>query len=191
MRERPRPDGEWADATRAAPAAVDETVPVALDDAPPTETAPVYHDDHEPFDESAQPLVGGTRWYRAQLRKWGWLAGVVPMAVIGAAAWLVLRIGDGRPSGLFGLAAGVTAAPGLLVVGAPFADNSNYPLAVAASVPLWFALGFLAARRATVSPVAAWKDYSRELLWLTIAVAVGAGVALVAATWYLGESLVV
>ena len=136
------------------------------------------------------PVVEGPQWYRSRLRRWGWLAGLAPMVLIGGAAWIVLRVGEGRASGLFGLAAGVTAAPGLLVAGAPFASSSTYPLAVAASAPLWCALGLVAARRATVSPVAGWFDYARELLWLTVAVAVGAGVALAVATLYLGELLV-
>ena len=135
--------------------------------------------------------MAGPRWYRAQLRRWGWLAGLVPMALIGGAAWLVLQIGDGRKSGLFGLGAGVTAAPGLLVAGAPFADSGSYPLAVVGSVPLWAVLGAVAARRATASPVATWGDYARELLWLTLAVAVGAIAALAVAAGVLGESLVV
>jgi hypothetical protein len=135
-------------------------------------------------------VVAGPRWYRGRLRRWGWLAGLIPMAVIGAAAWLVLQIGDGRGSGMFGLAAGVTAAPGLLIAGAPFADSGNYPLAVLASTPLWAGLGVLASVRATARPVAAWGDYARELMWLTVAVAVGALVALGAATLVLGESLV-
>lgn len=135
--------------------------------------------------------MAGPRWYRAQLRRWGWLAGLAPMALIGGAAWLVLEIGDGRKSGLFGLAAGVTAAPGLLVAGAPFADSGNYPLAVLGSIPLWVVLGVVASRRATASPVAAWGDYARELLWLTVAVAFGAVAALAAAAVVLGESLVV
>lgn len=113
------------------------------------------------------------------------------MAVIGGAAWIVLQAGDGRASGLFGLGAGVTAAPGLLVVGAPFADSGNYPLAVLGSVPLWAALGWLAGRRATARPVADWGDFARELLWMTVAVAVGAVAALVIAALQLGESLVI
>lgn len=134
-------------------------------------------------------MVAGPRWYRARLRRWGWLVGLVPMALIGGAAWLVLQLGDGRASGMFGLAAGVTAAPGLLAAGAPFGDSADYPLAVLASVPLWIALGALAAIRATARPVAGWADYARELLWLTLAVAAGATVALVAAALRLGESL--
>lgn len=113
------------------------------------------------------------------------------MALFGAISIVALRLGDGRTSGLIGLFAGVTAAPGLLVAGAPLADDAQYPMAVLASVPLWIVLGFLASRRATASPIAAWRDYWRELFWLTIAVALGAAVALIAATAILGESLIV
>jgi hypothetical protein len=118
------------------------------------------------------------------------LLGLVPMALLGAMAWLALRVGDGRTSGLIGLVGGVSAAPGLLIAGAPLADDSSYPLAVLASVPLWLCLGFLASRRATVSPIAAWRDYWREMLWMTVAVVIGACAALIAATAILGESLI-
>ena len=136
------------------------------------------------------PLTAGPRWYRARIRAVGPLLGLVPMGVIGGIAWLALRLGDGRTSGLIGLAAGVVAAPGLMVAGAPFADDTLYPLAVLGSVPLWLVLGLIASRRSTRSPMASWRDYWRELLWLTIAVVIGAIGALVAATAILGESLV-
>lgn len=136
------------------------------------------------------PLTAGPRWYRARIRLLGPLLGLVPMAILGAIAWLALRLGDGRTSGLIGLVAGVAAAPGLLVAGAPLADNSSYPPAVLASIPLWLCLGFLASRRATVSPIAAWRDYWREMVWLTVAVVLGASAALIAATAILGESLI-
>lgn len=113
------------------------------------------------------------------------------MAVMGSAAALALALGDGRSSGLLGLIGGVSAAPGLLVAGAPFADDSRYPLAVLASIPLWLVLGWLASRRATRSPMARFGDYWRELLWLTIGVVIGAVAALVIAAQVLGESLVV
>jgi len=116
--------------------------------------------------------------------------GLIPMAVLGAVAMIALRVGDGRTSGLVGLVAGVSAAPGLLIAGAPFADDSQYPLAVLASMLLWLLLGLLASRRATRHPTATWRDYARELLWLTIAVVAGASLALVAATASLGESLI-
>jgi hypothetical protein len=112
------------------------------------------------------------------------------MGVLGAASWLILRAGDGRTSGILGLVTGVAAAPGLLVVGAPFAPQERYPLAVLASVPLWMLLGLLAGRRATRTVVASWRDYWREMTLLTWSVMLGAIGALVAATLVLGETLV-
>ena len=115
---------------------------------------------------------------------------MVPMALLGAISWLSLRIGEGRTSGLLALVAGVSAAPGLLFVGAPFADDAKYPMAILASMPLWLLLGLIASRRATRSTVASWRDYWREMTYLTVAVVIGAIVALAAATKILDESLV-
>ena len=58
------------------------------------------------------------------------------------------------------------------------------------SAPLWLVLGLIASRRATQAVVASWRDYWRELLWLTIAVMAGAMIALLIATSVLGESLI-
>jgi hypothetical protein len=125
-----------------------------------------------------------------RIRLFGPVLGIVPMAVLGAVSWLSLRIGDGRTSGLLALVAGVSAAPGLLFVGAPFADDARYPMAILASVPLWLVLGLIASRRATRSTVASWRDFWREMTYLTVAVVIGAIVALAAATKILDESLV-
>ena len=149
------------------------------------------HDQPGPRPEAGNgPLMAGPQWYRARIRSLGPLFGLVPMVLMGATAMLALRLGDGRSSGLIGLVGGVSAAPGLLVAGAPFADAGRYPLAVLASVPLWLVLGLIASRRATRSAVASWRDYGRELLWLTIGVVMGAVGALIAATSILGESLI-
>jgi hypothetical protein len=120
----------------------------------------------------------------------GPLFGLIPMAILGAIALIALELGDGRTSGLIGLAAGTAAAPGLLVAGAPFGDEANYPIAVLASVPLWLVLGSVAARRATRRSIATWSDYARELAYLTIAVIVGAGLALYIAAKIVGEALI-
>jgi hypothetical protein len=125
-----------------------------------------------------------------RIRLFGPVLGMVPMAVLGAVSWLSLRIGDGRTSGLLALVAGVSAAPGLLFVGAPFADEAKYPMAILASMPLWLVLGLIASRRATRSTVASWRDFWREMTYLTVAVVIGAIVALAAATKILDESLV-
>lgn len=134
--------------------------------------------------------MAGPKWYRTRIRLLGPLYGLAPMAILGAASVISLRVGDGRTSGLIGLLAGVSAAPGLLVAGAPLADDGRYPLAVLASIPLWILLGWIASRRATKRSMASWSDYTRELIWLTIGVAMGAVGALVVATSVLGESLI-
>lgn len=121
----------------------------------------------------------------------GPIYGLIPMIILGGVALGALALGDGRVSGLIGLFVGTAAAPGLLVAGAPFGDEANYPLAVLASVPLWLMLGFIAAIRATRRPVAAWSDYARELIYLTIAVGAGSAGALLVATTIVGESLIV
>ena len=89
-----------------------------------------------------------------RIRTIGPLLGLVPMAILGGIAAVALRLGDGRTSGLIGLVTGVSAAPGLLIAGAPFADDGRYPLAVIASIPLWLLLGLIASRRATKRPMA-------------------------------------
>jgi hypothetical protein len=112
------------------------------------------------------------------------------MAILGAIALVSLEVGDGRVSGLIGLLAGTAAAPGLLVAGAPFGDDAQYPMAVLASVPLWLVLGWVAARRATRRPIATWGDYARELAYLTLAVILGAVIALVVAASLVSEALI-
>jgi hypothetical protein len=134
--------------------------------------------------------MAGPRWYRTRIRLFGPLFGCIPAIVMGLTAWTALRVSDSRTSGILGLFGGVAAAPGLLVAGAPFGDESKYPLAVAASIPLWLLLGLLASRRATRRTMASWSDYWRELFWLTIGVIVGSAAALVVAASVLGESLV-
>ena len=56
--------------------------------------------------------------------------------------------------------------------------------------PAVLLLGLIASRRATRSTVASWRDYWREMTYLTVAVVIGAIVALAAATKILDESLV-
>ncbi len=115
---------------------------------------------------------------------------MIPGLVLGAVAVIALAVSDTRASGLIGLVAGASAAPGLLVAGAPFGDDGNYPLAIVASIPMWLLIGWWASRRATSRSVAGWADYARELVWLTLAVVAGAVVAIVVAASVVGESLI-
>ena len=110
--------------------------------------------------------------------------------ILGAVAWLSLRLFDTAWSGAVGLIGGVLAAPGLLAAGAPFGDNDMYPIAVAASGLLWLLIGFLASRQATRNPMATWSDYIRHLAWMTAGVWVGAGAALAIAALSISDSLI-
>lgn len=80
---------------------------------------------------------------------------------------------NGTLAGVVWFAGGVAAAPCMLIAGAPFGTSSAYMMAVAASVVMWVALGFLASRRATRIPAASWLDFWREMCWLTLAVLLG------------------
>lgn len=135
------------------------------------------------------PVVGGPRWYRTRLLIGGPVVALVPPAALGAIAIVVLWAGSGRLSALIGLLAGVTAAPGLLAVGAPIAEQSTYPTAIIASMVFWAVLGLIAAWRATRRPVASWRDFWAAYLWLAIAVVLGAGIGIIVAAARLGESL--
>jgi hypothetical protein len=134
--------------------------------------------------------MDGPRWYRARIRAWGPLLGLLLPAVIGAFSYAALEYSDASWSGAAGLIGGVMAAPGLLVVGAPFGDSSLYLLAIAVSGLLWMAIGLLAARRATRNPLATWADFWRHYMWMAGGVWVGAGIALGLATVSLGEALI-
>lgn len=138
---------------------------------------------------SGRPLREGPRWYRARIRIWGPLLGLVVPGIVGGVAYASLRLFDGPLSGAVGLIGGVFAAPALLAAGAPFGDRDLYPLAAGASALLWLAVGLLATRRATRSPVATWNDYWRHYAWLCAGIWAGAGLALVAAALVISDSL--
>jgi len=111
-------------------------------------------------------------------------------SIVGAIAFLSLRLFDTAWSGAVGLIGGVFAAPALLAAGAPFGDRGLYPIAVAASGVMWLLIGFLAARRATRNPMATWSDFWRHYAWMCAGVWVGAGTALVVAALSISDSLV-
>jgi hypothetical protein len=138
---------------------------------------------------SGMPIVEGPRWYRSRLRTWGPFAALIVPSVVGAVAYLSLRLFDTAWSGAVGLIGGVFAAPALLAAGAPFGDRDLYPLAVAASGLLWLLVGFLAARRATRNPMAMWSDYWRHYAWMCGGIWAGASIALVIAALSISDSL--
>jgi hypothetical protein len=135
-------------------------------------------------------VPGGMRAYRRAIRSAGPLWGLTPPALLGGLAFLLLRGSTSTVRGVGGFAAAVIAAPGLLAAGVPLSSGATtYLAAIAGSAVLWFVIGLIASRRATVSPVATWADFWKEYVWLFLAVVVGVLLALVAANLILGRAL--
>ncbi len=129
----------------------------------------------------------GPRWFRSRIRSRGPFLAVVPPAVLGLLAIIVLKLFDGKLSGYVGLLLGVFAAPGLLVIGAPFSDRSLYPIGVTISVLLWLVVGAVAAHRTTRNPMASWADFWRNYAWLAAGIWLGALGALLVARVAVGD----
>lgn len=120
------------------------------------------------------------------MRQRGPIAGLLLPALIGMVGLLLLRNNTQTWRGIGGFLLTIVAAPVLLVTGAPLTTGNSYTLALLASAALWVLLGTTAARMATRTPVATWRDFWREYLWLAGGVWVGIVVALIAANLILG-----
>jgi hypothetical protein len=132
----------------------------------------------------------GPRWWRRRIRSRGPFVALIIPSILGIMAFAALQLSDSTLSGPFGLIGAYLAAPGLLVVGAPFSDRELYPIAVLGSAGLWLIVGFVAARKATRNPMATWGDYWRHYLWLLGGVWCGVAGALLIATLRLGDGIV-
>lgn len=120
----------------------------------------------------------------------GPVVALVPMAVLGAASWLVLQGSESSLRGALGFALGVAAAPLMLATGVPLRPGSSAMwLGIAASALLWLVVGAVATWRATRRPVAEWRDYRRELCWLIGGVWLGVALAAVGAALFVGVAL--
>jgi hypothetical protein len=109
---------------------------------------------------------------------------------LGVVSLLLLRSHTSLVRGVAGFLTAVLAAPGLLVAGVPLRSGRGvYLAAVVGSAVLWMLIGAIAARRATRVPVASWRDFWREYLWLAIGVWLGVVVALVAVNLVFGRAL--
>ena len=132
----------------------------------------------------------GPRAFRYRIRRMGPFVGLVPAAILGLIALRLLYNNTATSRGIAGFAAAVLAAPGLLAVGIPLATGAGRLMAgIAASAALWFVVGFVAARRATRSPVAVWRDFWREFAWLAAGIWLGVGLALALIELFLGRAL--
>lgn len=132
----------------------------------------------------------GPRAFRYRIRRLGPVVGLVPPAVLGAIAVAALHDNTSSTRGVGGFAAAVFAAPGMLAFGVPLASGtSKVVLGATVSGAVWFALGLVAARRATRSPVATWRDFWREFIWLAGGVWLGTVIALVVVQIAVGSAI--
>ncbi len=104
---------------------------------------------------------------------------MLPATALGCTSVALLRGNTAASRGVAGFGAAVLAAPGLLSAGIPLATGSQrLMLGIGGSVVLWFLLGIVAARRATRSPVATWRNFWSEYLWLAAGVWLGVAMSL-------------
>lgn len=120
----------------------------------------------------------------------GPFVGLVPAAGLGALAIALLHHNVATTRGIAGFAAAVLAAPALMPAGIPLAvGSSRLLLGVGASAVLWFVVGLVAARRATRSPVATWRDFWREYSWLAAGIWLGVVASLIVVEVVVGRAL--
>jgi len=145
----------------------------------------------ESLSIDARPVPHGPRAYRSRIRGIGPLLALAPPAAMGAVAWLLLRGNESTLRGVTAFLLGVLAAPVMLLAGVPLEGSTTvYVVSVAGSAALWLLIGVVASRRATRTPVASWRDFWREYLWLAGGVWLGTFGALLAANLVLGRTLV-
>jgi hypothetical protein len=132
----------------------------------------------------------GPRAFRFRLRRIGGFAALAPAAALALLSFLFLRNNTTAVRGVAGFVAATLAAPALMPFGIPLAnDASRMLLGILVSVVLWFGIGVVAARRATRSPVATWRDFWREYLWLAGGIWLGVLAGLLVIEIVLGRAM--
>jgi hypothetical protein len=138
---------------------------------------------------AAPSVPHGPLAYRRALRTFGPFAALLPplLAALLAVVLLTVVPCEGRacvlPGGA-GLVLGGFALPTAPLVGLPFRSGpALLALALVTSTALWLLLGAWAARRATRSPIADWRDWRREFRTMLLGVWAGllGGLVLLAA----------
>jgi hypothetical protein len=128
--------------------------------------------------------------YRSKLRGSGPFVALVPPGALGAISLVLLRGHTSFVRGIAGFLTAVFAAPGLLVAGVPLRSGRGvYLAAIGGSAVLWMVIGVAASLRATKIPVATWRDFWREYLWLAAGVWLGVIAALGAVNLVFGRAL--
>jgi len=132
----------------------------------------------------------GPRDFRYRIRRIGPFAAMLPACALAIVATMILHGNTSTSGGVVGFAAVVFAAPGLLVAGIPLTTESGRTfLGVMGSIAMWLVVGIVASRRATRSPVAIWRDFWREYLWLAVGVWAGVVMGLALTEMFVGRAL--
>lgn len=139
----------------------------------------------------ALPVVpNGPRAFRYRIRRLGPVAALLPPGLLALLSFALLRDNTATSRGVSGFAAAVLAAPALMPFGVPLATGtSKLMLGGAVSAVAWLVVGLVAARRATRSPVATWRDFWREYAWLAGGMWFGVLIALGAVEVLVGRAL--
>jgi hypothetical protein len=132
----------------------------------------------------AQPVPQGPVAYRRRIRRFGSFAGLILPVIVFVAAVAVWRVWPCEGSACVknaqvGWVLASLAAPTALVAGFPMENGpARLAAAGAGAVVLWLAIGGWAARRSARLPVAGWREWWREYLWLLVPVWFGTVAAL-------------
>lgn len=137
------------------------------------------------------PVVpDGPRFHRYAVRRNGPLLSAGVAAVLGLVATVLLVGSESTWRGVLGFVIAVMALPTLPLVGIPVMGGATrWVLAVLTSAVVWFAIGFLAARRSTRRVATSWPEWRREWLRLVVGVWVGALVGIGVAATFLSVSI--
>jgi hypothetical protein len=131
-----------------------------------------------------EPVPHGPIAYRRQVRRYGAFVGLLLPALVFGAAVVIWQTWPCEGSACvknaeMGWVLVSLAAPTALVAGFPLeSGTTRLVLAGIGAVVLWLAVGALAARRSCRYPVAGWREWWREYLWLLVPVWGGTLVAL-------------
>ena len=139
---------------------------------------------------SLPAVPNGPRAFRYRIRRFGAVVALAPAAALGLASVALLHDNAATTRGVAGFAAAMLGGPALMAFGVPLASGSSkILLGAAVSALLWCAVGIVASLRATRSPVATWRDFWREYLWMAGGIWLGVVVALVVVELTVGRAL--
>lgn len=137
-----------------------------------------YDDEMSLLARSRRPIPGGPIEYRARIRRFGVVMGLVPAVAALAVGSVLLALGGSPLKGIPGFLLTAMSAPTMLLVGVPVTSGTaRFVLAGVTSFVLWCGVGAWAAARATRNPMASWRDWWKEYLWLAVPIWIGAAVA--------------